>query len=345
MSKILIRLIFICTISFLSVVFCVSCQEKETYWAIDSIYKENKEPLRGINYGIMLAMIRQDTHLKKNGNILTIDFPDEKIVNTDTLFSLNNERFPDDFFIEEYKGILKDSLYFIGIEKGKFKMKFINSNTGDDDKRTVIEFRKMSESEYLTSLEEAKNRRKEQDRLIGELLAVVKKDSLWSTKPLEAVNKTFMIFDKTFVVKCHKDYEMDYSRSLYSHSFDKLKVGAGSSSDKDQYLDLFEITGSSNFHAPKIIFSLDSKDKFDFDRYTQEYPSENMVYKDNNSFVLADVGYDHDEEKAVFERITLFKYFYVQDTHVIFSNQLFVNNDNLLLAKTQLGLMQSFSVK
>jgi len=327
------------------VILTASCQEKESYWKIKSIYKENGEYLRGINLAILEAIVESNIHLRKNGDTIWIDFPEEKVVKTDTLRALKYERYPDDYYNEEYRGKLMDSIYFIGVEGGKFKVKFINSNTGDDDKRTVIEFKEVPESDYFASLAEADNLRKEVNRIVNEAAQEFRSDSLWNVKPYKTVVKDFEIFDKDFQLQLPAEYDIISSGSLYSHTFDNLKVGMSTDEELDHYFCISKLDWR-DFHDAMIIFSVGPENLLDFDRYIQEeYSPENILYKTDNSFVAVDFSYDADTQETELDKIIFFKHFYSQGTHIIFSSELPIEEGDLSVAKEQFALMQSLSVK
>jgi hypothetical protein len=324
------------------------CRENKTYWKISAIYKENGEPLRGMNLALMRAIVESDFHLRKNGDTIRIDFPRETLIRTDTVRTLKDEqeRYPDDYFDEDYRGQLMDSVYFIGIERGKFKVKFINSNTNDDDKRTVIEFEEMSEPEYFASVAEADSLRKERNRIINEAALKFRSDSLWNIKPYRTEEKENEIFEGRFYkLQLPAEYNVIRHGGLYGHKFDNLKVGLSSDEEQDDY---FCISKSDwrEFHDATITFSVAPGEKFDFDRYVRkEYSPEKILYQTGNSFVAVDFTYDADTKETELYKIIFFKHFYTQGTHVIFSSELPIREGDLSIAKEQFAVMQSLSVK
>jgi len=324
---------------------CLGCQEKQTYWKISSIYKEDGKLLRGITLAMMEALFETNAHLKKNGNILEIDFPEKSIVMTDTLKSLSDERFVSNFYIEKYRGQLTDSIYFIGIEKGSLKIKFVNSYTGDDDKRTVIEFRKLSEEEYLKSLAEANSMKKEQERLEAACIADFKEHANWEIPLVKITTQKFEAVGKKFAITLLDGYSVGYRGSMYSDTFDKLKVGFASDENNDEYYGIESVKEGSDFHDPMLVFSKDSKDKFDFNRYINTFDADKIALRDENSFVYLNVAFNTDENKAHIDRITLFKYLYINDTHVIFSNDVTVKDGDLSLMNAQFRIMKTLKVK
>ena len=325
--------------------FCVSCQEKESYWKIQSIYKEDGQYLRGMSLSMMEAIVKSNIHFVKNGDTLKFDFPEKNIVLIDTLRSLSNERFDNEFYIEKYRGQLTDSIYFIGIEKGSLKIKFINSYTGDDDKRTVIEFRKLSEEEYLESLAKADSTRKEQERLMAACVANFKECVSWEIPLVKIKTQKFETVDKKFVITLPDEYSVEYRGSMYSDTFDKLKVGFASDENNSKYYGIENVEEGNDFDDPMLIFSKDSKDKFDYNRYVQKFKKENIVYQDQNCIVSLETAYDTEEEKAYISRVILFKYMYTKDTHVIFDNDILIKNNDFSLMHDQFRIMKTLNVK
>ncbi len=322
---------------------------KKTYWQIETIYKENGEDLQGLVFLMMEALVERDVHLQKAGDKLIFDFPEKYIVSMDTIKSLSNRRFDEEFYMEEYRGKLTDSIYFAGVEKGLLKIKFINSYTTFDDKRTVIQFKELSEKEYFESLAQAVSEREKQRQAMAICATEFKEQTDWLVSVDQIRVQKFKVFEEekeeeNFDIILPEEYSVEYRGSLYSNTFDSLKIGFASESGYDEYYGIINIEDGDNFHDPLLIFSTDSKSKFDYDRYMNGFSPEYIIYQDNNSFVQIKMGYDQEVQKAFIYQVILFKYLHIKDIHIIFSSDVRIENEDFALMKEQFRIMKALDV-
>ncbi|MFC0778859.1 hypothetical protein [Flavobacterium sp. HJSW_4] len=141
-------------IALFAALFLLGCsyskKEEIEYYRIFDIYRNNKESFRfGAHYFIQ-KIYDADYHFTKKGNKLSFDYPQKMQIDMDKLKSLSNKR------VDINSNVLSDSIYFKGIEDGKFKIKFINIYTDEEDKRVTIEFEKISKQEYDADIESSK---------------------------------------------------------------------------------------------------------------------------------------------------------------------------------------------
>ena len=124
------------------IISCSKRNDQIEYYRISDIYRENKEPFKfGMSY-FLQKIYDKDYHFIKKESILEFDLPEKIKLNMDTLKSLSHER----LWLNSNQ--LSDSIYFKGYEDGKFKIKYINGYTSDEDKRVVIEFEEITKNVY-----------------------------------------------------------------------------------------------------------------------------------------------------------------------------------------------------
>ena len=114
--------------------------------------------------------------------------------------------------------------------------------------------------------------------------------------------------------------------------FDGIELFSGMS-EMERWFFLSRYDRAERYDAG-IVFFTAPKEVFDFDRYINQHPVENILYRSDNSFVALEGEH----------RIIFFKHLYSQDTHIIFSNILCSWGD-LPIVKEQFALMQSLVVE
>lgn len=130
-----------------------SCQEKETYWVVDGLTKENGEPMTGITLGYMEALASRQYHIYKNGDELEFMYPVAKKVKTDDLKSLTDSRLLE-------TGQLVDSVYAVKVSGNKLSIKFTYIGTAQDDKRFSLNFVQLDKDKFYSELKNVQNERK-----------------------------------------------------------------------------------------------------------------------------------------------------------------------------------------
>jgi hypothetical protein len=304
-------LLFICPL-------VCSCQESPSYWRISNIYKEDGIQLRGITALKMQEIYNQDMHFKKDKSILKFDLPTPKNVALDTLKSLSNKRFDNDFFIGELVGKLVDSIYFKGIEKDKFKIKIINNYTTDEDKRTVFEFEQISEKEYFDDIKKTQLRQEVSDAKISEFLKNYKLDNSWSKNDFQSTKNVNLesVDRKIFKIEIPENFEVKAVSKLYNNTFDKLKVG--SAHDNHIHYELINSKLKDNLAKEAEFFIVNrDQDKFDLEKYLSLKPNYHVLQKDKNSFTAIEVFYDEEVNTVKIIEMISFSHFYKDGNHLI----------------------------
>ena len=82
----------------------ISCssQEKESYWKVSDIYRENKEPFKGLNGDLMQEVVDYNFHFRKRNDSLFFELPEKFTIETKKLKNFRQLQIPNKDYYEIY---------------------------------------------------------------------------------------------------------------------------------------------------------------------------------------------------------------------------------------------------
>lgn len=124
---------------------CLSChsQEGNTYWKIETIYAEDKTPIVGARAAFMQTIIDNQFHFRKRKDTLYFEVPQKFQLNLRQFKHLSQLNIAANGLFDMYTCVFTDNHCLI---------KFADTRIKSEPKHYIIEFKRLSKEEYLTSV-------------------------------------------------------------------------------------------------------------------------------------------------------------------------------------------------
>ncbi|RYF22253.1 MAG: hypothetical protein EOO42_09120 [Flavobacteriales bacterium] len=297
------------TLSLLTLFF-MSCnsQDKETYWRINDIYREDKEPFVGLTGAFMQEILDYEYHFIKKNDSLYFDLPGKFQIDTKNFKSLRQLQLTDkDYYV----------MYANEFSGDTYKIKFKDNATLSKSKNTVIEFKKISKEEYLKGIEKVIAEQKEIDNKINALKAQLQKQPQIKLEPIAKLpSKVAELMNnkgEDVLLNVPAEIEFKESGDLKTEVFGPIKIGTL----KDQSV-VYDIIHKGEDYGLKQLTIWISSDTatFSMDKYLVENPNLQVFKTDKDNVVGYKVRYDDETDKAIVEALFCLKYYKVGNSHV-----------------------------
>lgn len=289
---------------------CLSCssQDKETYWRIDNIYREDKKTFVGLTGAFMQEILDHDFHFIKKNDSLFFDMPDKFQVDLKNFKSLRQLHITNRDYYEMYGHDLSSST---------FKIKFKDNATLSDSKNTVIEFKKITKEEYLKNIQEIINHQKAIDQKIIALKSNLKMQPEIKLNPIKKmptkVAELMNNMGEQIFLNIPAEIELRESGDLKNEVFGEIKIGTL----KDKSI-IYDIDHKENDYGLKQLTIWISSDSsaFSMDKYLADKPNLQLFKRDGNNVVGYELGYDGEKDEAIVQSYFCLKYYKVENSHV-----------------------------
>ncbi|WP_202948177.1 hypothetical protein [Flavobacterium sp. CF136] len=288
----------------------VSCdsQNKETYWEISNIYREDKEDFKGLTGNYMQQILDQNFHFIKKNDSLFFELPEKFTVNINNLKSLIQIKIMDKDYYEMYDFSFSDKT---------FNIKFKDNATFSSSKNTIIEFSQISKEKFQKDINEeiayVKELKQKTNNLKTEL----------ASKPQIKLNNVVKLPLKNYTIQNDKEgkivlqipqqIELKESGDIKNRKFDAIKIGTFKDNSK-----IYDVEDPKNNYGLRQLTIWVSTDpsNFNIDQYLAQASNLVVLKKDNNSIVGYELGYDNNFEKAIINSFFCLKYYNVNKSHI-----------------------------
>lgn len=288
-------------------------QEKETYWEIENIYREDKKPFIGLTGFYMQEIYDNNFHFVKRNDSLFFELPEKFVLDLNNFKSLRQLNITNRDYYEMYDYIFN---------RDNFIIKFKDNATSTESKNTIIDFKKISKEQFEKNVAEAISYQKDITKKINEL-----KDELKNNPPIVLDNVKKLSLKSTIISNDKSDdiellipneVELRVSGDIKNEKFGSIKIGTIKDNSK-----IYDIKHSKEDYGLEQLTIWISTDKSNFE--TEKYVSENdaivLVRKGNNNIIGYTIGYDFENEKAKIVSFFTLKYFKVGNSQIFIHSE------------------------
>ncbi len=285
-----------------------SCQEKETYYRIKTIYREDHEPFVGLTAMSMEEILDYNFHFVRKNGSLHFDYPKKLEINLDSFTNLKQLDITEKDYYE---------MYDYTFHRSSFLIKFKDNATSSKSKNTIIEFEKVDKEQYDQDIAEAFAYEREVQNKIISLKASLKKQPPIKLLPLEKLTtKVDTIFDDTYdsdiILQIPEQIALYESGDLKNEKFGDIKIGTFKDHSK-----IYDIEHAEDYGLKQLTIWV-STDPAGFDMKKFVAGNENMVLvkEEKDNVVGYTISYDFEHDQAIIGSFFSLKYYQVGKTHL-----------------------------
>ncbi len=286
-----------------------SCgQEKETYWEIESVYRVDEKPVKGIKDFYLDQIFKNNFNFKKRNDSLFFELPEKFEVSLKNFKSLSQLNIEDAEYFKMY------DYEFAG---DKFLIKF-KDNTLTDPKNSIIEFIQISKEDFENNIAKNIAHKQEVAKKMNALKAELAKQSpitLNAVKklPVKTVKISNDKSDNVIELLIPEEIELKETGSVNNEQFGKILVGTFQKNSK-----IYEIIHPKNDYGLKQVSVWVSTDPtpFRIDDYSSENSDMFIVKKEKNNILGYTIRHDEYSDQAVVQSFFTLKYFKSGNSHI-----------------------------
>lgn len=297
----------------------VGCTQEKTYWVAGKFNKVNGEPMRGATPDYIGEMLSDFQYVVKDGDELHFDFPEKKDVKIDTLKSFTYRRFDATEAEEKQpKGKLIDNIYDIGISDGILQIKFTFEGTGDDDKRFVLKYEKLTEAAYQKEISAEFAYVAEKKKAFDQFIKDYHVEASWKTGN-SMQNEIYNLSDDSLGdanITIPENFIIKENGNFYKNTFGKIKVGSMAKNNLNYTIKLNEETSleDANFSIAKA-----PQADFNLQQYLAGKPGDFKVIEQNGeSFHAVQLGYNGQNKSVTIIKYVSFKHVFKDGLHFFY---------------------------
>ena len=315
----------------------ISCssQEKESYWKVSDIYRENKEPFRGLNGDLMQEVVDYNFHFIKRNDSLFFELPEKFTIETKKLKNFRQLQIPNKDYYE---------IYANEFDGDAFKIKFKDNATLSGSKNTILEFKKISKEEYLKSMNDAVLRQKEMQKKVENLkLELGKKPQIVLNPITKLPQKTDTLINnqgREILIKIPKEIEIKESGDLKNQVFGNIKIGT--LKDRSIIYDLHHKENDFGLKQLTIWMSTDTT-AFNMDSFLASQPNILTYKRDKNSVIGYEIVFDESSNQAVVQSLFCLKYYQIENTHIFIYGDAYRSRMENVDNKTEMNKILNFN--
>jgi len=315
----------------------ISCssQEKESYWKVNDIYRENKEPFRGLNGDLMQEVVDYNFHFIKRNDSLFFELPEKFTIDIKKLKNFRQLQIPNKDYYE---------IYANEFDGDAFKIKFKDNATLSDSKNTILEFTKLSKEKYLKSINDAVLRQKEMQKKVENLkLELVKNPQIVLNPITKLPQKTDTLINnqgREILIKTPKEIEIKESGDLKNQVFGNIKIGT--LKDRSIIYDLHHKENDFGLKQLTIWMSTDTT-AFNMDSFLARQPNILTYKRDKNSVVGYEIVFDESSNQAVVQSLFCLKYYQIENTHIFIYGDAYRSQMKNVDNKTEMNKILNFN--
>lgn len=284
-------------------------QEKETFWEIASIYREDRKPFIGLTGAYMQQLYDYHFNFMKRKDSLYFELPEKFQVDLKNFKSLKQLQIKDKDFYEMY------DYKFSG---NSFVIKFKDNATSSPSKNTIIEFKEITKEQFEKNIAEEIAYKKEIEKKIGNLKSELEKHIPIVLSPVKKLpSKTVEIYDgkseNDIKLLIPDDIELRESGDIKNQEFGNIKIGTFKENSK-----IYDVDHPKNDYGLKqlTIWISTNPSTFSLEKYVADNPNIVVVKKEKQSIVGYEISYDFEDEKAVIASFFTLKYLKVGISHI-----------------------------
>ncbi|KQN35917.1 hypothetical protein ASE92_07185 [Pedobacter sp. Leaf41] len=315
----------------------ISCssQEKESYWKVNDIYRENKEPFRGLNGDLMQEVVDYNFHFIKRNDSLFFELPEKFTIDIKKLKNFRQLQIPNKDYYE---------IYANEFDGDAFKIKFKDNATLSDSKNTILEFTKLSKEKYVKSINDAVLRQKEMQKKVENLkLELVKNPQIVLNPITKLPQKTDTLINnqgREILIKTPKEIEIKESGDLKNQVFGNIKIGT--LKDRSIIYDLHHKENDFGLKQLTIWMSTDTT-AFNMDSFLARQPNILTYKRDKNSVVGYEIVFDESSNQAVVQSLFCLKYYQIENTHIFIYGDAYRSQMKNVDNKTEMNKILNFN--
>lgn len=294
-----------------------SCgQEKETFWEIENIRREDNKPFIGLTGAYMQQMFDYNFHFVKRNDMLYFELPEKFQVDLKNFKSLRQLQITDKDYYE---------MYDYKFDGDRFLIQFKDNATTSESKNTVIEFKKISKKQFEKNIAEAIAYQKEIAKKISDLKSELEKKSpivLNAVKKLPS--KEVEIYDDKYdddlKLLVPDEIELWETGSIKNEKFGSIKVGTLKDNSK-----IYDVKHPENNYGLKQLTVYVSSDPstFNLEKFVSDSPNMVLVKKEKDNIVGYTITYDFENDKAVVGSFFTLKYFKLRKSHIFIHSDVY----------------------
>lgn len=295
-------LLFILSFSMLSF-----AQNKESFWKIYSIHKEDNTPFSGFTGFYMSEIFENNFHFTKIDNTLYFELPEKFELNLIEFKSLRQLNILNRDYYE---------MYDFEFLENTFLIKFKDNATSSDSKNTIIEFRKITEEQFNQNIAETI----EKHTLILKKMSDFKLEM--EQNPPFKIDSIHQLPFKTIILTNDKNKEiklqipeemrLKLSGAIQNEVFDSIKIETLKDNSRIYDIDNNLYYGFSQL---SIWLSTDTS-HFDINRYISKNKFQVILKQDANKVMGFTITYDFENDQAQVGSFFILKYLKVKKTHI-----------------------------
>lgn len=318
----------------LSIIGCTS-QNKETYWEISNIYREDNEGFKGLTGYYMQKIFDNNFHFVKKNDSLYFELPEKFNISLENFKSLKQIKIDTHDYLK---------MYDFAFSGKTFKIKFRDNATVSDSKNTIIEFSQISKEKFESDIKEEIAYVEEIKQKINVL-----KNNL-ALKPQIKLNEVVKLHSKkctiqndkgqNIVLKIPEQIELKESGSIKNDIFGDIKIGTFK--DNSKIYDLKDPKNDFGLSQLTIWVSTDQS-KFDIEHYINKDTNIVIVKKEDNMVVGYKLSYDPNIEKAIVNSLFCLKYYKVDNSHVFIYSDIYLYENNKVISVEEMNKILNFN--
>ncbi len=294
-----------------------SCgQEKETFWEIENIHREDKEPFIGLTAAFMQEIYDYNFHFMKRNDSLYFELPEKFSLDLKNFKNLRQLHIKDKDYYEMYDYKFSDDNFII---------KFKDNATMSASKNTIIEFKKISKEQYEKNIAETVAHQKEIAKKMSDLKNELEKQPPIILNEVEKLPlKSVEIYDdknqNEIKLLIPEEINLRESGDIKNEKFGDIKIGTLKDNSK-----IYDIEHPENDYGLKQLTIWVSTDPsaFGMEEYVAENPDMVLVKKEKDNVVGYTISYDFENEKAVIGSFFTLKYFKVGNAHIFIHSDVY----------------------
>lgn len=291
-------------------------QEKETFWKIKSIYREDRKPFIGLTVDYMQEIYDHNFHFVKRNESLYFELPEKFELDLKSFKSLRQLHITDKDFYEMY------DQKFSG---NSFVIKFKDNATLSPSKNTIIEFKQITKEQFEKNIAEEIAHQIEIAQKINDLKSELEKHAPITLDPIKKLPlKSAEINDDKYendiILLIPEEIELRESGDVKNEKFGEIKVGTFKENSK-----IYDVDHPKNDYGLKqfTIWVSTDPSTFSLEKYVSEDANTVLVKKEKDHIVGYKISYDFENEKAVIASFFTLKYLKVGSSHIFIHSDVY----------------------
>ncbi|UUW10984.1 hypothetical protein NLG42_09235 [Flavobacterium plurextorum] len=318
----------------LTIISCNS-QNKETYWEITNIYREDKEEFKGLTGYYMQEILDNNFHFIKKNDNLYFELPEKFNVNLKDFKSLEQIKIKTRNLLNMYDFVFSGQT---------FKIKFKDEATFSNSKNTIIEFSQISKEKFENDIKEELAYAEEVKQKINTLKSdLVLKSQIKLNEIVKLpLKKDTIQNDKgqNIVLKIPQYTKLKESGDIKNQVFDAIKIGTFK--DYSKIYDFIDPENDYGLSQLTVWVSTDQAN-FDIEDYVNENTNNVILKKENNYIVGYQISYDFNTEKAVANSLFCLKYYKIDKSHVFIYSDIYLYENGKIIPVEKVNKILNFN--